>query len=123
MRLVYAANVLVAGTVGALTLFTPTAGSRLVYSDTAPPTTAMQMAGALWLAIAVLSLAGLFRPLTFSPVLLLQLLYKGGWLIVVALPAWLGGRAVPGSMTTFFVVWVLLLPFVIPWQHLFGDSS
>ncbi len=52
IRLVYAVNVLVAGTVGTLSLLTPAVGSRLVYSGTAPPTIAMQMAGALWLAIA-----------------------------------------------------------------------
>lgn len=42
--------------------------------------------GALWTGILVLSLLGLREPLRYSPVLLLQLIYKSLWLVIYALP-------------------------------------
>ena len=121
MRSVYAVNILVAGTVGTLSLFAPDVASRVVWEGTARPSNAMQMTGALWSAIAILSVAGLFAPQDFAVVLLLQLIYKASWLIVVALPAVSSGArdSIPQSMATFFVAWVVILPFVIPWQTLF----
>ncbi len=118
LRLIYAANVLVAGIVGTLSLFAPQLASRVVWENTAPPSISMQMAGALWSAIAILSLAGLFAPDQFVVVLLLQVIYKGSWLIVVALPAVREGRSdtIPRSMAWFFVAWVVILPLVIPWR-------
>ena len=121
LKLVYAANVIVAGCVGALSLLRPQLASRVVWENAAPPSIAMQMTGALWSAIAVLSFAGLFFPEAFVAVLVLQVIYKGGWLLVVALPAVQSGNieTIPRSMTWFFVAWVIILPFVIPWQTIF----
>ena len=52
--------------------------------------------------------------------LVAQLLYKAGWLMVVAAPAYLAGRGseMPGGITAFFLAWVIVLPFVIPWGAL-----
>ena len=50
------------------------------------------------------------------PILLVQLIYKSIWLIVVALPAIRNQAKFPEGMAFFFVVWVLVLPFVIPWK-------
>ena len=124
MRVVFAANVVVAGIVGALSLFLPNVAERTVFSGTATASVAMQVVGAFWLAIALLSVAGLFRPVIFAPVLLAQLLYKGSWLMVVAAPAYMAGRGneMPGGITAFFLVWVLVLPFVIPWSALFKGA-
>ena len=117
---VYLANVLVAGSVGVLSLFAPGLASRLVFSGTAAASSAMQITGALWLAIALLSIAGLVRPMTFVPVLVIQLVYKASWLLVVAAPAYASGRgdSIPGGIAGFFLVWALVLPFVIPWSAL-----
>lgn len=79
------------------------------------------MVGAFWTAIAVLSVLGLRWPQAMLPLLLLQLVYKGLWLIVVAVPMWAGltQGPLPKAMTFFFVAWVLVLPWVIPWRRLF----
>ena len=122
MRLLYGANVVVAGVVGSLSLLVPDIAARAVFQNRIEPSVDTRILGALWLAIAIVSLAGLFRPLAFSTVLLIQLLYKGGWLLIVAAPALVTNRleTLPTAMAVFFLVWALVLPFVIPWRHLLG---
>ena len=117
MKIMYLANILVAGWISVTSLFFPKTAAATVFQNAYPPTEVMRLVGCLWLAIAALSLLGLWKPLTFSPVFLIQLIYKGMWLVVVALPALLNGQPFPKGMAVFFVVWVLLLPFVIPWRE------
>jgi hypothetical protein len=62
----------------------------------------------------------MFHPSAFALVLLLQFIYKGTWLLAVALPAWLQGKPFPGGMAAFFVAWVLVLPWFIPWRSYFA---
>lgn len=81
-----------------------------------------RLVGCLWLAIAVLSVLGLFRPISFSPVFLIQLIYKGAWLLVVALPAIQHSKPYPTGMAGFFLIWVLILPVIIPWKTWFEGS-
>ena len=74
----------------------------------------------MWGGIFLLSIVGLFLPEQMSLVLLFQLTYKGSWLLIVAVPAIRAGEAYPRGMAGFFLVWVVVLPFVIPWRQLFG---
>ncbi|MEM9869238.1 MAG: hypothetical protein AAF765_16195, partial [Bacteroidota bacterium] len=73
----------------------------------------------LWGAIFILSVLGLFYPKKMALVLLFQLIYKGSWLVFVALPAILEKKPYPSGMASFFVVWCAVLPFVIPWKSIF----
>lgn len=113
LRVVYAANVLVAGQIGVTALFAPARAAATVFQGAVEPSEGLRVVGALWLAIAVLSVVGLFSPRAMQPVLLLQIIYKGSWLLVAGIPAWWAGRPVPVGMFWFFVVWVVVLPFVI----------
>ena len=79
-----------------------------------------RLVGALWFAIFLLSIMGLLFPVKMSPVLMLQLIYKGSWLLVAALPAILNKQSYPSGMVTFFLIWVLVLRFVIPWKQFFN---
>lgn len=115
LQLVYAANIIVAGYIGITSLFFPKLSAATIFQNAYPGTDIIRLVGCLWLAIAVLSLFGLWRPLVFSPVLLLQLIYKGSWLLVVAIPAIKSNQSYPSGMAAFFLVWVMVLPFVIPW--------
>lgn len=121
MKLVYLANIIVAGWIGISSLFFPSYAARTVFSGTYSVTPVIQLTGALWLSIAVLSLFGSFYPIQFSPVLLLQLIYKSCWLLFVCFPAIQNNQPYPGGMAVFFIVWVLILPFVIPWKYLMSQ--
>lgn len=122
IKIVYVANIIVAGWIGISALFFPKTAAATVFEQAYPATETMRLVGCLWLSIAILSLLGLWRPLTFSPVLLVQLIYKSTWLICVGLPAMYSGQAYPKSMAIFFVLWIVFLPLVIPWQHWLAKS-
>ena len=121
LKLIYFANVLVAGWVSLTSLFAPKTAQATVFTNQFAYSEAIRLVGALWGAIFILSLLGLFFPKNMSLVLLFQLIYKASWLLFAALPASLRDEPYPKSMATFFVVWVLVLPFVIPWKNLFGS--
>lgn len=122
MKVVYIANVLVAGWIGITSLFFPKQAGMQIFSNAYPTTDVIRLVGALWLAIAVVSGLGLWKATALSPVLLIQLIYKGTWLLVVALPALRNGNTFPKGMAFFFLVWVCLLPFVIPWKALLREG-
>lgn len=119
LRLIYIANIIVAGWISISSLFFPAFATVYVFANAYAETEVMRLVGCLWLGIAVLSALGLRWPLKFVPVLLLQLVYKGTWLLVVALPAFLANKPFPGYMALFFMVWLLFLPIAIPWRRLF----
>ena len=116
MQLMYIANILVAGWISISSLFFPKTAAATIFQNAYEATELIRLVGALWLAIAILSVFGLFRPMVFSPVFLVQLIYKGTWLLVVALPALMNHQPFPKAMAMFFVIWVVVLPFVIPWR-------
>jgi hypothetical protein len=117
LKIVYVANIIVAGWISITSTFFPKTSSVTVFQNAYQPTEVIRLVGCLWLAIAVLSILGLWRPISFSPILLVQLIYKGTWLLVVALPAIRNNQPYPSGMAIFFLIWVLVLPFVIPWAE------
>ncbi len=117
LKIVYVANIIVAGWIGITSVWNPKKAAVTVFQNAYQPTEVIRLVGCLWLAIAVLSVLGLWRPLSFSPVFLVQLIYKGTWLLVVALPAIRNNEPYPSGMALFFLIWVLVLPFVIPWSE------
>jgi len=119
LKLVYAANILVAGWISISSLFFPKAAHQSVFEGAVQYSEAIRLVGALWFAIFILSVLGLIFPKQMSLVLVFQLIYKFSWLVVVALPAMMKGAQYPRGMATFFVAWVVVLPFVIPWKEVF----
>jgi hypothetical protein len=117
LKIVYTANIIVAGWISITSIFFPKTSSATVFQNAYQTTEVIRLVGCLWLAIAILSLSGLWRPISFSPILLVQLIYKGTWLLAVALPAVRNNQPYPTGMAIFFLVWVLVLPFVIPWTE------
>jgi hypothetical protein len=115
LKIVYIANIIVAGWISITSISSPKTASTTIFQNAYQSTEVMRLVGCLWLAIAILSVLGLWRPISFSPILLVQLIYKGTWLLVVALPAMRSHQPYPSGMALFFLVWVLVLPFIIPW--------
>lgn len=121
MKIIYAANILVAGWISISSLFFPQTAQVTVFTNNFAYSEAIRLVGALWGAIFILSVIGLFYPMKMSLVLLFQLIYKSSWLVFAALPAMLKQEAYPKGMAVCFVVWILILPFVIPWRSIFSD--
>ena len=120
LRIIYILNIIVAGQIAISALSNPKNSALTTFGNAYQPTEVIKLVGCLWLAIAILSILGLWKPITFSPVLLIQLIYKGTWLIVVALPAFKSDIPFPKAMALFFIAWVLILPFLIPWKEWFN---
>ncbi|HAA16417.1 MAG TPA: hypothetical protein DCE41_33815 [Cytophagales bacterium] len=119
VKIIYLANVVVAGWISITSLFAPQLAQRTVFSNDFAYSEAIRLVGALWGAIFLLSVLGLFYPEQMRLVFLFQLLYKSSWLLFAVLPAISKGLPYPKGMAAFFVVWVILLPWVIPWKSLF----
>jgi hypothetical protein len=117
LKIIYVANIIVAGWISITSMISPKKAAETVFQHAYLPTEVMKLVGCLWFAIAVLSFLGLWRPITFSPILLVQLIYKGTWLFIVALPAIKNNQPYPTGMALFFLIWVLILPFLIPWSE------
>jgi len=120
IKLMYIANILVAGWISISSLFFPKIAQQTVFNNAFEYSEAIRLVGALWWAIFILSILGLFFPKPMSLVLLFQLIYKSSWLIFAALPAMTKGLPYPKAMAIFFIIWVIILPFVIPWREIFS---
>lgn len=119
LKIIYIANILVAGWISITSIFNPITASATIFQNAYSSSDHIRLIGCLWLSIAVISVLGLFKPVTFAPILLVQLIYKGTWLLAVALPAETQKKPYPNGMALFFLVWVIVLPFVIPWKEWF----
>jgi hypothetical protein len=73
-------------------------------------------------ALSVLAAFGIRYPLQMLPVLLFELLWKGIWLIAVALPLWSADQIDARTWATVrdCVVAVVLIP-VIPWRYVIAQ--
>jgi hypothetical protein len=72
-------------------------------------------------AFSALSVLGLRYPLQMLPLLLWELLWKSIWLIIVALPLWSAGQMDESTWETVFAcLFVLIIPFIIPWRFVFA---
>lgn len=86
IQVIFVFNILVTGVVGSITLFATSKAPQLVFSEAYVSNDSMKMIGAFWIAIGVCSTIGLWNPLEFSPVLIIQIIYKGLFLIVEVIP-------------------------------------
>ncbi|MGG9963140.1 hypothetical protein [Ferruginibacter sp. SUN106] len=117
MEIIYIANIIVAGWISITSIFNPKLAAATIFQNAYPDTEITRLTGCLWLSIAIISFLGLWQPLIFAPILLVQLIYKSAWLLFVALPAFKNKQPYPAAMALFFLVWVMALPFFIPWDE------
>lgn len=71
------------------------------------------LVASLWSAILLASVAGLFAPTFFAPLLIVQILYKVLWLGLFVWPLWQAGAAYPTGPATVFVMIVLTYPVLL----------
>src|SRR5271165_1191301 len=97
LLLPYIFNIVVLIPVG-LTPFGGEAGRRLVFQGKLPEGAGIRtISGSFWTVIVIGSVIGLFHPVSMSPLLLIQVIYKTLWLVVFVLPLVVRGQgnAVP----------------------------
>jgi len=73
------------------------------------------LVGSLWLAILILSIAGLGNPKFFIPILMLQVIYKANYLLFYVLPRLrnYGLEQTPRGLSLSFLIIVVLWPAII----------
>lgn len=81
--------------------------------------------GSVWVAFGLLSILGLRSPLKFSPVLLLQLIYKVVWFIGVLLPVLIAGefQVYAIAYVVFFAIYIIGDLIAIPFSYVFAKQS
>lgn len=123
LLLPYIFNILILVPIGLMTLLGGERGGQLASQGKFSESEGFRtILGSLWTAILIGSVLGLVYPISMSPLLLIQIIYKAIWLLVFVLPRLLSGRRkeVPwGIALTFFVI-VISYPWVIPWGPLFA---
>lgn len=74
--------------------------------------------GGVWL----LAFLGLRYPLQMLPLLMFEIAWKTIWLVDYGFPQWLTGRY-PATFPDDFqaILWVVIVPFVIPWGYVFRN--
>lgn len=117
LRLAYGANVLILLPIAVPTLLRWYATDQNRFDESAGWRV---MVGAMWTAILALSVLGLFQPMRYAPVLVLQVIYKALWLLVYAVPRLRRGQTqvIPWGIATSFVAIVLIWPWLIPWSEI-----
>ncbi len=126
LLLPYVFNILVLIPIGLLTFFGGEQGGRIACQGKFPESAGFRtILGSLWTAILIGSVLGLFYPVTMTPLLVIQVIYKTLWLLVFVLPRLVGGRSseVPWGISLTFLVIVASYPWVIPWQELFQHAG
>ncbi len=108
---------------GGLTPFGRAAGRRLVFQGKLPEGAGFRtISGSACTVIVIGSVIGLFHPVSMSPLLLIQVIYKSLWLVVFVVPLLVRGRSgdVPWGIAGTFLFIVLTYRWVIPWSSVFG---
>lgn len=76
------------------------------------------VAKSMFVALSVLGLLGVLRPVRMLPVLLVEIGWKVVWLAVVALPAWRHGSLDADTRQTLVeVLPIVVVAAVVPWRY------
>lgn len=111
LRLAYGANILILLPVVTALLWS---GTAAVFGPGVPESTGLRLlVAALWGAILLCSVIGLAWPRPMMGILLLQILYKTGWLLTFVLPAIRASEPVPWGPTLVFIPIILLWPLIL----------
>ena len=122
LLLPYILNIIVLVPVGLTELLGGPEGHRRLFQGKYPDSPGIRtLLGSLWTALLIGSILGLFYPVSMSPVLLIQVIYKTLWWLVFVLPRLSSGRSreVHWGSAGLFIFIILTYPWLIPWGQLF----
>lgn len=118
LRVLFALNAIGAGGCGLLVLAAPERAAEWLFEGNFTPDASSRVLGCIWVALGLVSIAGLLRPVTFCPVLVIQFVYKLTWLLAIATPAFAKGEAIPPALAIIFGGWVIAVGATVPWGYL-----
>ena len=109
LQIAYAANIFILVPVCTSMFFTEGGGN--VFAGIMSESAGLRlMVASLWMAILLASLAGLFLPRLFAPVILVQIVYKSVWLAVFIAPLIMQGKPWPSGIAICFLAIVISYP-------------
>jgi hypothetical protein len=118
LRTLFLLDVFGAGVPGVLLLVSPRIAGEWLFGTPIARDDISNLLGSVWLGLGIAALGGVFRPLTFSPLLLMQMIYKSIWLCAVAVPALWSSRGGSPLLTVVFAGWVVVVGLALPWRNL-----
>ena len=93
-------------------------GEQVVFQGAVSASRGLEMlVASLWLSILVASVAGLFLPRLFIPLLAMQVLYKATWLFTFVTPRSVAGGRVPVGIAACFAFIVVAWPVFLWLAH------
>ncbi len=120
----YIYTIVIAGGFGLGIIFIPNLIQSIFSMPTQDPIV-VGVVGSVYLAFALLSILGLRSPLTFVPILLLQLAYKVVWFFGIILPILVAGKF-PTYALLYVVVFATFIIgdlIAIPFSYVFAKQS
>ena len=123
IRGMYIYTIITVGSLGAGMIIMPEVVKSMLGWPVKEPI-AFGIMGSVYVAFGLLSIMGLFSPLKFVPVLLLQLFYKTAWFLGVFLPLALRGQYPDYGLFTviIFASYVVGDLIAIPFPYVFGHK-
>ncbi|MGB7295206.1 MAG: hypothetical protein WBC70_06405 [Candidatus Aminicenantales bacterium] len=120
LKAMYVYTLVVSGGVGLGMILLPNTSQSILRLPPQDPVM-LGLGGSLFLALGLVSILGLRSPLKFTPVLLLELVYKPLWLVAVALPLFLKGQFpfYVVFMSAVFVTFIIGNLIAIPFSYVF----
>ena len=68
--------------------------------------------------LGLIAILGILHPVKLLPLMLFEIAWKAIWLLAIALPAWLGDRAVPDIMNVpASCIGIVVVSILVPWRH------
>jgi hypothetical protein len=122
LLLPYLLNIIALTPVGLTELLGGPEAHRRLFQGKYPDSPGIRtLLGSLWTALLIGSIVGLFYPVSMSPLLLIQVIYKTLWLLVFVLPRLLSGRReeIHWGIAGLFIFIILTYPWLIPWGQIF----
>ncbi|MFN8554385.1 MAG: hypothetical protein U0103_23150 [Candidatus Obscuribacterales bacterium] len=116
LRIAYTANLIILGPV-LVSMFSDGGNKQIrAFQNQVENSDGLRLlVASLWSSIFVLSIAGLFQPVTFVPILLLQVIYKLVYLLVYIVPTarQRGLKSIPQGLSLCFLAIVIIWPILV----------
>lgn len=118
IALILTLNIIAAGWLGLVSVLFPIYSSVSVYKNRFESRRSTILTGLGWSLLAVLSVAGVWNPMSFLPLLWIQLILQSAYTIFLITPAFEKRSRPPWGLFIFFLGWTVLLALALPWSEL-----